>query len=654
MRARRFGNSGSPTSRVYKVSHHLNPSPPGPAFKTSAHSGKPPLLERLFKASPRPASAPAPARPQKIQSAAPHATLGAQATFPVVNLVTAVSRPDNLPRIHRSAEFALSRSRMRARWIIVVDGHEVVPPAIETQLVGDRLQAEKIVHGGGRCPYGIAQKNQGMDAVGDGYYHCLDDDNIVHPDFFSGLQRAIEGNPARRAFVFGQQRWDSIGNLVASPHRMTLYNIDNTMFVVHSSLIGHRRYDIGKAGSEDFYFFKALYEAHREEFVFIPETLAYYNFIRHFPQETPQESTVQQVRPAVRLPDRVVALPRIPGVLRVALYSSKRDRCGISTYTSQIEDALASMGHEVRHWGSQPPHEVAFDEMRAWRPDIFHVQYEPSIMPPEGVLAGHSDLLRQDGVRVMVTLHTADAGSLRVARRVTGSVPGCIIAHLSPPGAQDVVVLPMPCTSVGALPARESARRRFGLPEGAFVISTVGFMIPWKDHPRIAECMVPWLRERPDVHVQIIASEHFNEGLRAYAETCRAQLSEISSRVQGRRIHHVDGYPSDQEVIERIAASDLGYVWCPFDTASSSAAGAQFTSARCPLVATDSSHYASLGTGVVRSKKGDVGAFVDLIRRTAEDPALLVALRANQWDMYRQRNYLEAARAHVSLYGGGR
>jgi hypothetical protein len=259
--------------------------------------------------------------------------------------------------------------------------------------------------------------------------------------------------------------------------------------------------------------------------------------------------------------------------------------------------------------------------------------------------------MRQDGVRVMITLHTADSAGLRVGRRVTASAPGRIIIHLRAPGAPDAVVMPMPCTSAGVLPERGAARLKFGLPEGAFVVSTVGFMIPWKDHPRILESMVPWLNGRPDVHVQVIASEHFSESLKPYAGVCRGQISEIASRLGGRRIHHVDGYPSDREIIERLAASDLGYVWCPFDTGSSSAAAAQFTAARCPLVATDSSHYAFLGTGIVRSRKGDVGAFTDLIRRTADDPNLLRSLRANQWDMYRQRNYLETARAHLSLYG---
>lgn len=185
------------------------------------------------------------------------------------------------------------------------------------------------------------------------------------------------------------------------------------------------------------------------------------------------------------------------------------------------------------------------------------------------------------------------------------------------------------------------------------MLSTVGFMIPWKDHPRMVEAMLPWIESQPSLHLQIIASEHFNESMKGYAADCRAKISRIAARFKGSKIHHIDGYPSDRELVDRLAASDLGYVWCPFDTGSSSAAAAQFTTARCPLVATDSSHYAFLGTGIVRGSKLDLDAFVKLVQKTAGDRALLLELRENQRRMYRDRNYIATAVKHLEIYGRG-
>ena len=572
----------------------------------------------------------------------------------MIHLVTAVSRPDNLPRIQKSIARSLARSNLTAKWILVVDADNKLSPAVEARLREGSTDIEKLVYHGGRCPYGIQQKNLGMGSIKDGYYHCIDDDNIVHPDFFVGVERAILANPGKRAFVFGQQRWDNVKSLVASPTKMEYGQIDNTMFVTHSSLIGDARYDLSRSGKEDFHFFRRLYDLNREDFVFLPETLAYYNFIYYFPAETKDELEalpLTQPREKVILPP-VEPAPRVkvPGVLKIALYSSKRERCGIATYTSHLEAALASLGHDVRHWGSGDPYWLTLEEVRAWRPDVFHFQHETSIMPPEEESKKYAHLLSVDRTQILMTLHTEDERTLRTARMATSGRRGRVILHRPTTDAVDAVHLPMPCTVHGALPGKREMRKKYGIPEDAFVVSTVGFMIPWKSHPEIITHLMPWLEKRENVHLQVIASEHFNKELLSYAAACRRQIEELSAKLGQDRITHVGSYPSDLELIERLIASDLGYVWCPFDTGSSSAAAAQFTTARCPLVASDSSHYAFLGSGIVRGPKTDMPSFADLIQKTSEDVEFLKKLRANQWSMYMERNYIATALKHVELY----
>ena len=571
----------------------------------------------------------------------------------MIHLVTAVSRPDNLPRIQKSIARSLLRSNLKAKWILVLDAGHALPPSVEGRLREGAVEIEKLVYGGGRHPYGVPQKNLGMDSIKDGYYHCIDDDNIVHPEFFAGIERAMRANPGKRAFVFGQQRWDNVKSLTASPDRMEYGKIDNTMFVTHSTLIGSARYDLSRSGKEDFHFFRMLYDLHKEDFVFLPDTLAYYNFISYFPAVTKDELEAPSALPPKEQPPAAPAQApqvRTPGVLKIALYSSKRERCGISTYSSHLEAALASLGHDVRHFGSGVPFGQTFEEVRAWNPDVFHFQHETSIMPPEDQIEKYSDLLRRERTQVLVTLHTQDERTLQVARRATAHRPGRIIVHKPTTDATDALYLPMPCTVYGPLPDKTAMRKKFGIPEDAFVVSTVGFMIPWKAHPEIVSRLVPWMKKQENVHLQVIASAHFNKELLAYADVCRNQILEASVAVKGYRVRHVDNYPSDAELVERLIASDLGYVWCPFDTGSSSAAAAQFTTARCPLVASDSSHYAFLGSGIVRAPKNDMGAFIDLIQKTSESDGVLRMLRSNQWSTYMDRNYIATAMRHLEFY----
>lgn len=577
----------------------------------------------------------------------------------MIYIVTAVTRPDNLPRIHRSIEASLQRSGLRVTWILVIDRPDVISPEIERSLKCEFFEVVKILYPGGSCPYGISQKNFGMDLVKDGFFHCLDDDNLVHPLFFSGLERAMKAQPSKRAFVITQQRWDSLQKLVASPDRMGYGQIDNTMFVVHSSLIGSRRYDVKDRGREDFLFFNYLWSLYREEFVFIPDPIVYYNYLRYFPSESPQEPirminlppvpVKRVVDPAPVTYSSVAPLPKAPGVLKIALYSSKRDRCGIATYTYHLENALIAMGHDVQHWGSQRPYGEVFGEISAWKPDILHLQHETSIMPGSDELASYASQVRSSGARILITLHTENEATAVAGRKAVGD-ERMIVVHRPTSLIPKATVIPMPCPLIGTRATKSELREKFGFPKDAFVLSTVGFMIPWKNHPELIGALLPWLSGHPDVYLQVIASEHFSRDLVGYAELCRRQILSISSRLPGGRIRHIDQYPSDLELVERLTMSDLGYVWCPFDTGSSSAAAAQFTTAKCPLVATDSTHYGCLGTGIVRSAK-KIGDFVELIGKTAESQELLSHLRANQWEMYHQRNYIETARRHLELYG---
>jgi hypothetical protein len=202
-----------------------------------------------------------------------------------LSIVTAVSRPHNLPRIYRSMISASEACELAVRWITVVDEPGVLPANVDEALsIASAVRIQKVVFSGGPIKFGISQKNLGIDLVEDGFYHCLDDDNIVHPDFMQRISSALLSHPGKKAFVFNQQRWDGAGNLRATPELMLPCKIDNTMFVVHKSLIGDRRYDLEKAGIEDYWFFRGLFDSDPGTFVFIDEFLAYYNYIRHFPE----------------------------------------------------------------------------------------------------------------------------------------------------------------------------------------------------------------------------------------------------------------------------------------------------------------------------------------------------------------------------------
>lgn len=202
-----------------------------------------------------------------------------------LNIVTAVSRPGNLIRILDSIEKTAHLSGLDVKWITIFDAPADAPPDVQERFSSVKsIRIKKDFWLGGPVKFGILQKNLGIDLCDDGFYYLLDDDNVVHPSFFERIGQLIASNQGKLAFAFNQKRWDFHGDLPARPDRMVPGKIDNSMFVVHTSLIGAARYDLGLAGTEDGHFFQGLFRKNPETFVFVDEYLAYYNYITHFPK----------------------------------------------------------------------------------------------------------------------------------------------------------------------------------------------------------------------------------------------------------------------------------------------------------------------------------------------------------------------------------
>lgn len=329
--------------------------------------------------------------------------------------------------------------------------------------------------------------------------------------------------------------------------------------------------------------------------------------------------------------------------MRIALVSSKRERCGIATYTSYLEAALRDRGADVRHWGTSGGWDTAFAGAASWNPDVLHVQYERAIMPPDESMAAVVADFRGRRAATVVTLHSETPESSAMARRA--AFDGVIVHR---PGSMLAAVFPMPCPVYDPAP-RNRIRARYGLPSSAIIVSTIGFLVPWKAMAETAEELAPWLEREPRAIVQLIASAHFNPDLKKFSEESARRLAALSSEFGGRVIH-VAHYPPDGEVLDRLAASDVGYAYCSVDTGSSSAAASLFVSARCPVVASDSTHFEHLPGSVFRVPKANLSALAQAVETVARDATMAADMRRGMDAEYMRTNYSEFARSHLEFY----
>lgn len=201
--------------------------------------------------------------------------------MPLLNVVTAVSREYNLPRMLHSMRSALPGTGFLIKWIQVFD-----PPGPRCSYghwldhEGGEIRILRLPYTGPRSIWAVAHKNFGMDQAEDGFYLCLDDDNVLHPAFLKTMARALAANPGKRAFVVGQRRWDHHGDMPAAPERVAPGFIDSAQFMLHTALIGKDRYDTAQAGAEDGHFVANIHKRMPGEFVFVDEVASYFNYLR--------------------------------------------------------------------------------------------------------------------------------------------------------------------------------------------------------------------------------------------------------------------------------------------------------------------------------------------------------------------------------------
>jgi hypothetical protein len=111
------------------------------------------------------------------------------------------------------------------------------------------------------------------------YIVILDDDNIIHPDFYDTIKSEIEANPDKEAFVFEQlvdgKDFTGLTTRKVGPEHMKLRHIDSAQYVIKQSLYKQGRYEGGYCG--DGVFIENLYKQFSDKFHFIHSELCYYN-----------------------------------------------------------------------------------------------------------------------------------------------------------------------------------------------------------------------------------------------------------------------------------------------------------------------------------------------------------------------------------------
>lgn len=179
-----------------------------------------------------------------------------------ITIITPCCRPTNLIKLKESIDF-----RYVDEWIIVYDGTKIYENPNTFQSEKNNKIKEYVYAGNGIS--GNAQRNFALDQIKneDTYLYFLDDDNLIHSDFYKLLKVIDDG----KIYTFNQEN-RLIGNMIQAGL------IDTAMFLIPYKLCKNIRWIEDRYDADGCYITEC-YNNNKNKWIFINNVLSSYNIL---------------------------------------------------------------------------------------------------------------------------------------------------------------------------------------------------------------------------------------------------------------------------------------------------------------------------------------------------------------------------------------
>ena len=210
-----------------------------------------------------------------------------------IHIITRCSRPENLSKIEKSI---FNTDLFKITWHICIDlskatnRHEEFLSALEDLNHKDPdmiVSSYKCLDG----EFGHMMINKTLDKIESGFIYVLDDDNIIHPDFYDGISEQILKHQEKSVFVFNQKiggiDFTNLDIRKALPENIRVGGVDMAQFIIDRGIIGDNRFE-NPGYIADGTFISKLYGLYPDGFMFIDKILCYYNYLQKAPSFLPK------------------------------------------------------------------------------------------------------------------------------------------------------------------------------------------------------------------------------------------------------------------------------------------------------------------------------------------------------------------------------
>ena len=210
-----------------------------------------------------------------------------------IHIITRCTRPENLKQVRESI-FKNKPNSVSVIWNVVFDCKKV--SNVSTSLLKDLKCKDTRFHftecGDWKCQYHYPNKLL-THYIRDGFVYFVDDDNILHENFYMSILKLYAENPNSRGFVFSQwvggKDFSGVDVREGIPSNVKVGSIDLAQFMFEWKLPFEYNTMFGDGYCGDGDFIVGLFQkGAQSEFVFTDEVLSYYNYITEWGNRDPR------------------------------------------------------------------------------------------------------------------------------------------------------------------------------------------------------------------------------------------------------------------------------------------------------------------------------------------------------------------------------
>ena len=211
-----------------------------------------------------------------------------------IHIITRCTRPENLVQV-RNSIFDNIPNSIEVIWNVVFDCAKIdsLPSELLHEIKCRNTRFHFTKCGSWKCQYHFPNQLMTM-LIRDGFVYFVDDDNILHPNFYTKVFKLYADNPDSRGFIFSQwvggKDFSGLDVRVGSEENVKVGSIDLAQYMFSWKLPFEYQTLFGDGYCGDGDFIVGLFDnGAGKEFAFTDEILSFYNYITEYGDTPPEE-----------------------------------------------------------------------------------------------------------------------------------------------------------------------------------------------------------------------------------------------------------------------------------------------------------------------------------------------------------------------------